>query len=593
MLTDMPRPEYPKPQFMRRRWINLNGEWTYKTENRPAFHLDSGAHLEETRASGFGNPIIVPFAPESPLSGIGDKEFITAMWYHRTLEVPADWAGDAIVLHFGAVFYRAEIYLDGEYAGQHVGGGVSFSIDITSFVRPGESHNLVVKVTSDLWSGNQPSGKQSIKYDHYGCFYTRTTGIWQTVWMEPVCPNGLADVHITPDADGGRFVLIPRFRATKAGQIWRVRFSLNGSECGGADAPAADGVPLVVAIDDPQLWEPGRPVLYEIDMCVIDAGGTEIDTVTSYAGLRKVHIEGNRFFLNNKPFYQRLVLDQGFYPDGIWTAPSDDALRRDIELSMAAGFNGARLHQKVFEERFFYWADRLGYLCWGESSSWGLNYCRDGMPHRNFLSEWREILVRDRNHPSIVAWTPFNESRNWNDPLAHQRVHEDAYHICKSIDPTRPVNDASGYVHHITDLYTVHSYVQDPSALSEQMADLPGRGVYRNHPTMDAPYTGQPYYVDEFGGIKWNPETQADAAVSTGQNTSSWGYGEAPRSIEEFYTRLEGQVKALIDHDHIAGWCYTQLTDVEQEQNGVYAYDRSPKFDMARIRKIFSMEKST
>jgi beta-galactosidase/beta-glucuronidase len=592
MKTSAPRSEHPKPQFMRGDWVSLNGEWTYRTENRPSFHLDSNARDANVTSSGFDDKITVPFAPESTLSGIGDKEFITSMWYHRAIEIPADWADRSVLLHFGAVFYRAEVYIDGEYVGQHVGGSVSFSIDITSCVQAGGCHDLVVQVSSNLWDGTQPSGKQAVKYDHYGCFYTRTTGIWQTVWMESVDPHGLSDIQIVPDADNGRFVLTPRFRGIARGQTWEAVFSLNGARRGSVSAPAADGVPAVVPVDDPQLWELDDPVLYDLELRIVDADGSEIDAVHSYAGLRKVHIEGNRFFLNNKPVYQRLVLDQGFYPDGIWTAPSDDALRRDIELSKAAGFNGARLHQKVFEERFYYWADKLGYLCWGESSSWGLNYCSDGMPHRNFLAEWREIIMRDRNHPSIVAWTPFNETRNWDDPKAHQRVHEDAYHICKSIDPTRPVNDSSGYIHHITDIYTVHSYVQDPAKLSEQMSDQPERGVYRNHPTMDSQYAGQPYYVDEFGGIKWNPATQSDADSSTGQNTSSWGYGKAPTSVEEFYLRLEGQVKALVDHSHIAGWCYTQLTDVEQEQNGIYFYDRTSKFDMDRIRRIFQMERT-
>ncbi len=355
------------------------------------------------------------------------------------------------------------------------------------------------------------------------------------------------------------------------------------------DVPVEAGDPLVVDVPSPRLWSVDDPALYSLSLTVSDASGEIVDEVDSYAGMRKVHLDGNRLFLNNEPIYLRLVLDQGFYPDGIWTAPSDDALRRDIELSQAAGFNGARLHQKVFEERFLYWADRLGYLLWGESASWGLDYCRDGMPHRNFLSEWREIVERDRNHPSIIAWTPLNETRHYRDPRAHERLHTDAYSICKVLDPTRPVNDVSGYIHHITDLYTVHDYTQDPDEFSRTMADQPGRGVFVKYPEWDAPYRGQPYYVDEFGGIKWNPDSRSEGTNTAGQNTVSWGYGQAPQSIEEFYTRLEGLVRALIDKDHIAGWCYTQLTDVEQEQNGIYFYDRTPKFDMDRISAIFRM----
>jgi hypothetical protein len=305
--------------------------------------------------------------------------------------------------------------------------------------------------------------------------------------------------------------------------------------------------------------------------------------VQCYAGLRKVHIEGNQVFLNNEPIYQRLVLDQGFYPDGIWTAPTDEALKRDIELSMAAGFNGARLHQKVFEERFHYWADRLGYLTWGESSSWGYQM-NDVVGARNALAEWQEIVTRDRNHPSIIAWSPFNET-GWRDhgaPL--KRLTSDAAAMCKKLDPTRPVNDSSGYLHVCTDLWTVHNYTQDPAKLAEELAPKDGAPVFRNMPDKEPPYEGQPYIVDEFGGIKWIPVEQQAFA------DNSWGYGDAPKTLDEFYARLEGQIDVLLSYKHITGYAYTQLTDVEQEQNGIYNYDRTTKFDMEKIRSYFSKE---
>ena len=587
---EIPRPEHPRPQFRRPDWINLNGPWTWRTEPvRPA-QVDAEKHRDMAATGGFESSITVPFCPESPLSGVGDTEFIGAIWYHRSVEVPAEWAGRKVLLHFGAVFYRAEVYVDGAYAGQHVGGSVSFALDVTRFVRAGGTHDLMVAVTNDLWSGAQPIGKQSRTYGSYGCHYTRTTGIWQTVWMEAVDRRGLADVRIVADIEAGRLLIAPTFRGIGPGQRFEVVAGLGGREVGRAARPARDGIPLSLDIADPQLWEPASPVLYDLELLVTSEEGAELDRVSSYAGLRETHVEGNRVFLNDTPRYLRLVLDQGFYPDGIWTAPSDGALRHDIELAQEAGFNGARLHQKVFEERFLYWADRLGYLLWGESPSWGLDVLDEGAPHRNFLAEWREIVRRDRNHPSIIAWTPFNETHDVREPRAHQRIHEDAYAVCKSLDPTRPVNDASGYVHHVTDLYTVHTYEQDPARLAEQLADRPGAGPFRNHPDLDAPYEGQPYLVDEFGGIKWDPATQADAASGSGQNLVSWGYGQAPASLEEFYRRLEGLVRAVIAHGHISGWCYTQLTDVEQERNGIYFYDRSVKFDMERIRRIFSIE---
>ena len=252
----------------------------------------------------------------------------------------------------------------------------------------------------------------------------------------------------------------------------------------------------------------------------------------------------------------------------------------DIALSMAAGFNGARLHQKVFEERFHYWADRLGYLTWGESSSWGIDV-KDQVSARNFIAEWREIVVRDRNHPSIIAWTPFNETHDTGDGRQHNRLHADAYALTHDLDPTRPVNDASGYVHVVTDLWTVHTYQQDPAFLREELAVRDGQ-VMRRFPEREAAYGGQPYIVDEFGGIKWIPSADQQYVPE------SWGYGVDPQTLDEFYTRLEGLVEAILSYDHICGYCYTQLTDVEQEQNGVYNYDRTPKFDMARIQGIFA-----
>lgn len=333
--------------------------------------------------------------------------------------------------------------------------------------------------------------------------------------------------------------------------------------------------------------------------------GLEKGLPASYVGMRKVSIQAGKVYLNNQPLYQRLVLDQGFYPDGIWTAPSDEALRHDIELSMQAGFNGARLHQKVFEERFHYWADKLGYLTWGEASSWGMD-ANDPEVARNFLNEWREEVERDRNHPSIITWTPMNEEF-WPDRVQYPRFVTDLYDITKSLDPTRPVHDVSGGVHIKTDIWSIHNYEQDPARLKEQVyngqrwqqtpcdpLDVPRMNTGFNRlaennrydfPRYERPT--MPYIIDEFGGIKWTK----GQGESTGNSQQSWGYGEPPHSLEEFYARLEGQVDALLSiADNVWGYCYTQLTDVEQEQNGIYFYDRTSKFDMERIRAIFSKQ---
>jgi beta-galactosidase/beta-glucuronidase len=561
-------------------WINLNGPWDYAFD----FGESGRERSYQARADFHDLPdngtITVPYCPESKLSGVAHTDFIETMWYHRSLAVPAAWAGKRIILHFGGVDYECEAFIDGVSVGRHWGGTVAFSFDVTAEVVPGKTHDLVVYVRDELRSGAQPSGKQCPAYRSHGCLYTRTTGIWQTVWIEAVSAYGLKDVQIIPDLDNASFVVVPTFYAQKQGLQFRATLLADGQVVDKRTLAAGDGLPYVLPITSPRPWSPDDPFLYNLVFEVLDAG-TVVDTVRSYGGLRKVHIEGNRVYLNNRPFYLRLVLDQGFYPDGIWTAPSDDALKHDIELSMAAGFNGARLHQKVFEPRFHYWADKLGYVTWGESSSWGMDITNP-ISARNFLAEWHEILVRDRNHPSIIAWTPFNETRGGAGHPQHARVHIDAYELCHSLDPTRPVNDASGYAHVRTDLWTVHTYNQNPDSLLEQLRPTPEAGVWRNFSDHEVPYTGQPYIVDEFGGIKWIPTEDLVFAED------SWGYGEGPRTLEEFYTRLGGLVDVILSYDHICGYCYTQLTDVEQEQNGVYLYDRSPKFDMERVSTIFT-----
>jgi len=577
----LPRPEYPRPQFERTDWINLNGLWSYCFD--PA---KSGNERRLSESKGFDGQIIVPFCPESELSGVGHKDFIEAMWYQRQITVPKAWAGKNVRMNFGGVDYECELFIDGKSVGLHFGGTVSFGFDITRYVKAGRTHNVVLRVADNLRTDKQPSGKQCKEFKSQGCHYTRTTGIWQTVWLEPVDRHGLKDVQIVPDLDGERFIVTPRFRAIACGQTFRVTVRAGGKTVVRAEGPAFDGAPLVLDVQKPRTWSPEKPFLYDLVLDVVNGRGKVVDRVRSYAGMRKIHIEGDRFFLNNQEIYQRLVLDQGFYPDGIWTAPSDAALKQDIELSIKAGFNGARLHQKVFEERFHYWADRLGYLTWGESSSWG-NDPNDMASARLFLSEWQEIIVRDRNHPSIIVWTPLNETCHVTNLKQHRRFHRDVYALCKDLDPTRPVNDASGYIHAQTDLWTVHNYTQDSIHLSAQLTPNSEKGVWRNYPDLEAEYEGQPYLVDEFGGIKWIPERQRAYA------DNSWGYGDAPKTIEELYVRLDGQISAILSQKHISGYCYTQLTDVEQEQNGIYNYDRTTKFDMSRISRIFRRSPTT
>lgn len=586
-MDQIPRPEHPTPQFMRTDWINLNGKWTYTINMRPSYFDAQPSFNKEEKSKGFADEIIVPFSPESELSGVGYQDLIFSMFYHRRIDIPAAWTQKKILLHFGAVFYHAVIFIDGVEAGFHYGGSTPFTIDLTPLVVAGNSHDLVVRVTSNVQDGSLPSGKQSSFLHSYKCFYTRTTGIWQTVWLEAVHPAGLNDVVMYSDVDNQRLFVTPSFHSLQDDMTFTCTVTdHNGGVVAEANTNAQEGVPIAIDILGMRRWEIDDPYLYGLTFST-SIDGVEVDSVSSYMGMRTVQIKGNEVYLNGKPVYQRLVLDQGYYPQSQWTAPSDEALKGDILMGKDAGFNGARLHQKVFEPRYLYWADTLGYLVWGESPSWGLEYNDQGLPARNFLSEWAQILRRDRNHPSIIAWTPFNETFRVVDHTAHRRVHRDAYDLCKMIDPSRPVNDASGYVHFITDLWTVHSYEQDPAALASLLALKEGK-PFRNFPDYESEYAGQPYLVDEYGGIKWDPQTQLDSHLTHGQNLVSWGYGQSPKSKEEFYERLEALTAVVLSLDHCCGYCYTQLTDVEQEKNGLYRYDRSLKFDIERLREIFS-----
>ena len=575
--ADTPRPEYPRPQLVREDWVNLNGTWSYEFD-----FSCSGMDRKLYESKGFEGRITVPFAPQSELSGVGYKDFIPEMWYHRTISVPQDWSGKRIILHFGAVDYIASVYIDGKIAGRHWGGSSSFSIDITRMVTPGQDHDLVVRVEDDERSGQYAKGKQCGRFASFGCEYTRTTGIWQTVWMEPVARTGLRDVYIVPDLDQSRFVVEPSYYGLEAGQQFRVTVKDGDKVVSRKTVPASAQTSAELTVKKVKTWSPESPFLYDIDLEVLDADGNVIDAAASYSGMRKIHIVGNRIYLNNEPVYLRFVLDQGFYPDGVWTAPTDEALKKDIELSMAAGFNGARLHQKMFEPRFHYWADRLGYLTWGESASWGANI-NNPLSARNFLTEWEETVIRDRNHPSIIMWTPFNET--WEHPENREAAREacrmvsDVYKLTKNLD-YRPCHDVSGNYHVMTDVFSVHQYMQDPAELEKWLSPVDGHVRQHDLANREVEYDGQPYLVDEYGGIKW--------VVGQEFSEISWGYGNAPKTIEEFYSRLEGLTDVILGFDHICGYCYTQLTDVEQEQNGIYNYDRTPKFDMEKIRAVFT-----
>ena len=579
-LAAIPRPEYPRPQFERSEWINLNGTWTYEFD-----FSKSGLERSLFNSTGFASNITVPFCPESPLSGVDHKDFIDAMWYHRSINVPQNWDGKRIMLNFGGVDYKSTIYIDGREVFIHYGGSSSFAIDITKYVTPGKANNLVVYVEDDVRSQLQTGGKQSRRLYSYSCLYTRVTGIWQTVWLEAVSKGGLKKCNITPDLDNSQFIFEPTFYDLDCGAQLRVRILDGKKEVFNQKTAASNSAMLAAKIKNVKTWSPESPFLYDIEFTVTDAAGAVIDQVKSYAGMRKAELRGTTFYLNNEPYYQRLVLDQGYYPDGQWTAPDDEQLKRDIVLGKESGFNGARLNQKVFEQRYFYWADKLGYLTWGESASWGMDWT-DKVAARNMLTEWTECVERDYNATSLIAWSPLNET--WKPDVDGQRARltNDLYFLTHRLDRTRPVVAVSGGYHAgFTDIYAEHTYVQDPVALYNQLKLKDDGTPYIHHPKFSVPYKGEAYMIDEFGGIQWIKEMKAAEVAGADE---FWGYGKPPRTIEEFYKRLEEQVNVVLSLDYITGFCYTQIVDVELEKNGIYTYDRAQKFDMERIRRIFT-----
>ena len=564
----LPRKEYPRPQFVRKGWMNLNGEWQFEID-----HGGSGRARGMVEKEMYDSKIIVPFCPESSLSGVGYTDFMRAVWYKRTFTLPKDAKGKRVFVNFGAVDYLAEVWVNGMSVGTHRGGYVGFRLEITKALKDGEN-TIIVCADDDLRSGHQPFGKQSPRYESFGCSYTRTTGIWQTVWLEWANETFLENVRLTPDAENASLLIEAEIDGSTEGVTLWAQAAFDGEyECEIEVSANGRNTQMLMLIENVHLWNVGEGNLYDLTLS-LRKDGKEIDRLDSYFGLRSISFDGMKCLINGKPVFQRLILDQGFYPDGIYTASCDEELKNDILRSMAMGFNGARLHQKVFEPRFLYWADKLGYICWGEMASWGADP-KDGWILPAFLDEWIQIIKRDYSVPSIVGWCPWNETWGESGNGQHAETMRMTYRITKALDRTRPCIDTSGGIHVETDIYDTHDYEQNPEIYKERYAptapiiydQFKGRQHYKE---------GLPVFVSEYGGIGWNPDGKG------------WGYGTGPKTEEEFIARYKGLTDALLDNPNHMGFCYTQLTDVEQEINGLYYYDRRPKFDPEIIHAITS-----
>jgi beta-galactosidase/beta-glucuronidase len=568
--ADVPRPEYPRPEMVRADWLNLNGWWDF------AFDLtDTGEEREFVQGGGFDKKILVPFAPESPLSGIGNLDFMPAVWYKRSFTLPDSWTGRRVLIHFEACDYKATVWLNGRKIGEHEGGYTPFGFDLTDKLVPGENL-LVVRARDDTRSGLQPTGKQSHRLNSYSCLYRRTTGIWQTVWLEPVAESHIERYTVLPDLDSGEAMVCVFLNQGPEGGEMSLRASdEEGRPVFKAAKPAERIVTFALSLKNPKPWAVRAPHLYNLDVVLSRQGKVE-DRVEGYFGLRKIDARGGRIYLNNRPIFLRTVLDQGFYPDGIYTAPSDEALKNDILISLGLGFDGARLHQRVFERRFLYWADRLGYILWGEFADWGLDLSRPEA-FLIFSREWSEAVERDLMHPSLVGWCPLNERWEENYPGAIAAI----FGLTKRLDPARLVIDSSGGYHSASpDVYDSHNYEQDVTKFKVSFDGLllsPQDVFVNGEKEKHTAYRGQPYFVSEYGGIWWNPGQKDDKA---------WGYGDRPRSEEEFLDRYKRLTQALLSNPKAAGFCYTQLYDIEQEVNGLYTFDRKPKFDPGFFKRI-------
>ena len=562
----IPRPEYPKPQFERKNWMNLNGEW--------AFCFDNGKSGEARKIyesdDAFDRTIMVPFCVESELSGIGCKDFIYGVWYKKTVDIPAEYADKRTVLHIGAADYLTSVYVNGQKAGVHKGGYVSFSFDITPYVKAGENV-IVLNCEDDTRDPMIPRGKQCEAYYSCGCDYTRTTGVWQTVWLEFTEKTYIDSVRYYPDYRTATLVISAKLSGT-ADLCAKAYYE--GREVGCASvSQAAGNAELTLSLSETHLWEVGCGRLYDL---VLTFGK---DEVKSYFGLRNVWMEGYKFMVNGKSVFQRTVLDQGFYPDGIYTAPTDAALLKDIQLSKACGFNGARLHQKVFEERFLYHCDKEGYLVWDEYPNWGLDHTRPESIY-SILPEWLDEINRDFNHPAIIGWCPFNETWDQHGCKQYDPLLALVYRATKAADVTRPCIDTSGNYHVETDIFDLHDYEQDPAVYQTRFEKFAKEDELENHCNHRQQYTsGMPVFISEYGGIKWVKDAEK-------AGVPGWGYGNAPSTEQEYMDRYKGLTDVLLDNPKICGFCYTQLTDIEQEQNGVYTYQREEKFPVSFFYQV-------
>ncbi|MFC5402667.1 glycoside hydrolase family 2 protein [Cohnella soli] len=579
-MAEQLRPEHPRPQFVRLSWLNLNGIWEFEYDDA---NKGTGEKWQDG-SRAFTRSIQVPFAFQSKLSGIGDPSYHDVVWYRRELPISEAWRGKRVLLHFGAVDYEATVWVNGELVVRHEGGHTPFSADITDVLR--DSDNVVVVRAYDPSTDMTiPRGKQYWKPESYGIFYTRTTGIWQTVWLEAVADVYLEKVQMTPDVDRKAVEIAAFVKGLMDRREVRLRTTVTYQGTPIAEQEhrvltdeASWTIPIPISeYDTAYWWSPEHPNLFDVAFTLL-ADGLAVDEAASYFGMRKVSIEDGKFCLNNRPYFLKMVLDQGYYPDGNLTPPSDEAIRRDVELAKEMGFNGIRKHQKLEDPRFLYWCDRLGLAVWSEAAN-AYEYSHKYV--RRFMNEWQESVERDYNHPSILVWVPINESWGIPEVQMNEQQQQHAlsmYHLTRSLDSTRLVAGNDGWEMLKTDLFNIHDYEWQQEVLEARYESvdkaLKLMPAGRRLLVGEHRYEGQPLLVTEFGGISYQ----------TGER-AGWGYSGAD-SAEDFEKRLRAVVRPLLRSSIVQGYCYTQLTDIEQEINGLLTYDRQPKIPLEIVRAI-------
>ncbi len=579
------RKDYPRPQLVRENWELLNGTWKFDFDDEKKGIREGWFRME----APLSREIVVPYTYETKLSGIGEEAYHPVVWYEREIKVDEkQLAGKRLLLHFEGVDFDAKLWVNGQYAGEHKGGYARFSFDITDLVQAGDNR-LTLRV-EDTLDPAQPRGKQRWKRENFGCWYVQTTGIWKSVWMEYVDPEAVKNLKITPDWAGQKVILEADISCDRecADLMLFAKISFEGTSIREAACQVTVGrAKLEIDLARPDLfewsvyeWRPDAPGLYDVELEL--KRGSEIkDSVASYFGLREIRIEKGNILLNGAPLYQRLILDQGYWKDSHLTPPDEEALIKDIDTVMAMGYNGVRKHQKTEDERFLYWCDVKGLLVWSEMAA-AYEYTDDAV--QEFTAEWLEIVRQNYNHPSIITWTPMNESwgvRNVKTDRIHQHFTEQIYHLTKSIDPFRPVIVNDGWEHTVSDILTLHDYEEKGEVflnrytgyweeiLSGSVYHCGFRSAFANGFT----YQGQPIIISEFGGIAFNQE-------------GGWGYGNKVKDKDDFIRRFDEITTAIKKLPGVCGYCYTQVSDVQQEINGLMDEDRNCKIEPEILREI-------